>query len=144
MTQRESKCWGEGFGCGMILMLVIMLVAGCQSTLAPGDAERIRQKANTMYLLSQLPMPPPEITFTKDRRFPHAAETDCRTGNITVSYYFAADRPDFVIDKVMPHEFAHIASCYYRGNTNGGVVGGEHDDFWKQWVVRLGGDPEYI
>ena len=60
-----------------------------------------------------------------------------------MNYYVAASRPDFVIEKLIPHEYAHLVSCFYRGGTSG-KDGDSHDAYWQRWVVRLDGDPTYI
>ena len=128
----------------LLLFGVILCLAGCQSKLAPADHERITNRFYTMYLLAQIPMPPPEVLYIRDPNFKIAGETNCEAWSITINYYVAAENPDFVVEKLVPHEYAHLASCFYRGNTDGGVPGNEHDAFWRQWVVRLDGDPEYI
>lgn len=139
--------WRGGVKMGLIIAIlftILTVLVGCQVTLAPADEERISNRFYTMYLLAQIPMPQPEVVYTRKRNFRFAGLTDCKAWTITISYYVAAERPDFVIDLVIPHEYSHLASCFYRGNTDGGVPGNEHDEFWRQWVIRLGGNPDYV
>ena len=124
------------------MILLTLLLTGCQLNISPEYRAQYQQRFDTMAVLAQLPMPPPTIVY-KGLGPKTAGLTDCNTRTISIDYHVAATQPDFVIDKVIPHEFAHIVSCYYRGKTTD-KYGNPHDDFWRQWVVRLDGDPEYI
>lgn len=131
-----------GCCCWLALIMVLVLI-GCDATLSAEDRTRINQRFIFMHDLSQLPMPRPEIIYTSDPGFVMAGETRCREWTITINYGVAASRPDFVIEKLIPHEYAHLVSCYYRGSTSG-ADGNAHDDYWRGWVIRLDGDPGYI
>ncbi len=127
----------------LLFIMMLVLLTGCNATLSPEDEARINRRFAFMHQLAQLPRPPPEIIYTRDPGFEISGLTTCSNWTITINYYVAASRPDFVIEKLIPHEYAHLVSCFYRGGTSG-KDGNAHDDYWKQWVVRLDGDPTYI
>lgn len=127
----------------LALILLAALLASCNQTLHPSDQLMIDTRMEMVYAMSEIPRRQPELYYNRSRGWPIAAESNCHAWSVTMNYRLAANRPQFVINKVVPHEVAHIASCYHRGSTDGGT-GNPHDDWWKQWVIRLGGDPEYI
>lgn len=127
----------------LILLMVLVLLAGCNAVLSPNDEARINRRFAFMYQLAQLPRPPPEIIYTRDPNFQIGGLTTCNNWTITINYGVAASRPDFVIEKLIPHEYAHLVSCFYRSGTSG-KDGNAHDDYWRDWVIRFGGDPDYI
>ena len=121
-----------------------ILLAGCNTTLSDYDRDHIDRQLHNIAQISQLPAPIASLTYSDARYFNNkSAEADCGTWNITINYSVAASRPDFIISKVLPHEYAHLMSCFYRGNMDGGD-GEVHDRFWKQAVRQLGGDPDFI
>ena len=126
------------------VFLAAVILSGCQHKLSGDDAYRMNQRLVTVANLSQLPMPVATLVFSTDQRSfedqRRAAEANCRAWSITVSYGFAAEYPQWVIDQLIPHEYAHLMSCFYRG----GMGESPHDEFWQQAVRRLGGNPEYI
>lgn len=126
------------------LMLIgfVIVLSGCAPAISAETHARYNHRFDTMYMLAQLPMPPPTIVY-KQLGPKTAGLTDCYTRTISIDYRVAATQPDFVINKVIPHEYAHLVSCYYRGGTSG-IEGYAHDNYWKQWVAKLDGDPEYI
>ncbi len=130
------------------LLLAFAMLAGCQTgVLSPADAYRIEQRLATLDTLAQIPRPIPQLIWSTElMAVNEAARTHCDTWSITLSYQFAAAGPaqvNWVIDKILPHEYGHLASCYYRGGTDTGD-GNSHDEWWRQWVIRLGGDPDYV
>lgn len=129
---------------GLVGLAACAMLVGCPAQLSHLDEIRINERFDTMYELAQIPRPPPKILYRiGDPNFNVAAITDCRNWSITLSYSQAARYTQQIIDLVIPHEYAHLASCYYRGSTDGGD-GDPHDEWWQQWVIRLGGDPNYI
>lgn len=127
-----------------LIVLILVLLAGCNTTLSEYDAERIDLQLHNVAQISQLPRPVASLYYSDAVYFnDKSAEADCSTWNITINRGVAASRPDFVIYKVLPHEYAHLMSCFYRGNMDGGD-GEVHDRFWKQAVRQLGGDPDFI
>jgi len=126
-----------------LIVGLLFLLAGCQRTLAPTDELMISNSVDLVSVLAKLPPGSPDIRYNTDPNWPIAAEANCADWSITFNYRVAATRPMFVIEKVVPHEIAHLVSCYYRGSTDA-RTGDSHDEYWRQWVIRLGGDPNYI
>lgn len=135
--------WASGFCWGIVFTLAIFWLVGCQATLSPVDESRIRAQFERINDIAQIPKEIPELRYNADPSWPIAGEANCMNWSITLNYAFAASNPDFVIDKLIPHEFGHIVSCYYRGSTNG-PDGNSHDTYWRKQVKRLGGDESYI
>jgi len=137
---------------GILWLIVIAVIfSGCTKTLSTRHASAIGSKVAEVAILASLPVA--NIRFTEDGTFggtyaeDKAAEADCSTWGITFNYMFAVKRPQFVIDKVVPHEFAHLASCWTRGRGAKGQLSigvDPHDEIWRNWVIRLGGDPNYV
>lgn len=125
------------------LLPLLVLLASCQATLSPMDEIRIRDQFERVYALTEIPRPLPDLRYNADPKWPIAAEADCNFWAVTLNYQFAAEYPEFVINKTIPHELAHILSCYERGSTDGGK-GDSHDTYWRRAVIKLGGDPNYV
>jgi len=121
------------------LMLALILV-GCQPTLRSTDAAMIEQRMLVMSELAGIPIEPPRLLYEHSPEFMLAGLANCSEWSITLNYRFAAEYPAFVADKLLPHEWAHMMSCFYRGSMGTEV----HDEFWKKAVRRLGGDENYI
>ena len=126
-----------------LLMILLMMIVGCQATLSAADEIRINSQFEVVYELASIPRRLPELRYNTNPNWPIAAESNCISWSITFNYGFAASQPDFVIKYVIPHEMAHMISCHYRGSTENDS-GDSHDDFWRRAVIRLGGDPNYI
>lgn len=126
-----------------IIILILLPLVGCQAELTDGQRMMIQTRHETMALLTQFTVPPPALVYTQDRSFRLSGETDCKAQTITINYWVAATDPTFIAFVILPHEWAHWASCVRRGSTDAGS-GNPHDNFWKEWVLRLGGDPEFI
>lgn len=131
------------------VIVIVALFSGCSSTLSPHHAKEIGAKVTESARIASLPVA--SISFTSDGTFGGtyaedvAAEADCSSWNITFNYQFAASRPRFVIDKVVPHEYAHLAACWTRGRgSKHRPPVDHHDEIWRQWVIRLNGDPDYV
>ncbi len=154
MKSEQGIRW-TAYTCGFVSFVVFLVLAatlaGCTKTLSTRHASAIGSKVAEVSRLASLPVA--SISFTHDGTFggsyaeDKAAEADCSSWNITFNYQFAAKRPQFVIDKVVPHEYAHLASCWTRGrgSMHRPSIGVDpHDEVWRQWVIRLGGDPDYV
>ena len=130
--------------CRLIFGVILLLcLAGCKQPLSPADALMIEHRMALMDRVAAIPREPPRLLYDSRDEFKFAAEANCLEWSITLNYWFAASRPDFVIAKVIPHEYSHLASCFYRGRMDDGT-GEVHDAFWRQWVKDLGGDPDYV
>lgn len=128
---------------GIVALAAAAILIGCQATLSPVDEIRIMDKFERVYVATGIPRTIPRLLYNVDSSWPIAAEASCPGWSITLHYGYAASNPDFVIDKIIPHEFGHIVSCYHRGNIDDDN-GDAHDEYWRQAVIQLGGDPEYI
>ena len=133
----------QAFAAGFMVAMLLCSLTGCQQPyLSEPEIRMINERWDYMQGRSQIL--PPTIVWTRDRNFKISGLTDCTARTITVNARVAESHTHFFLYKVIPHEYAHWASCVNRGNTDGGVPGGEHDDYWRKWVIRLGGDPSYI
>jgi hypothetical protein len=142
MTDRAAAYISRGLW-AIAWAIIFLAMVGCQRPyLSDAETRMIYQRFD--YIQGRSPVDPPNIQWTRDRNFGLSGETNCITHTITMSALVAEHDLHFFMYKVIPHEWAHHISCEQRGNTDGGVPGGEHDEFWKEWVIRLGGDPEYI
>lgn len=144
--------WVSGLLWGIVFTLLILWLAGCKSTsMSEQDAKAIGYRVAEVARIGGLPLA--NIAYTTDGTFggtysePKAAETQCETYTITLNYQFAASHTNWVMENVIPHEYAHLASCYHRGGMGDPALmenGDPHDAFWAEWVIKLGGNPEYI
>lgn len=130
----NGVCWG------MIFLLLMVWLSGCQATLSEPDRLMIEDRMAVMSNLAGIPREPPRLLYDRRPEFMLAGLANCSEWSITLNYTYAAEYPAFVADKLLPHEWAHMMSCFYRGSMGTEV----HDEFWKKAVRRLGGDPEYI
>lgn len=124
--------------------LVLLLLAGCQQpTLSYDNEMAIEGQFYLVWQLTKIPREQPEVFYNMDPDWELAGEADCQGWNITLNYRVAAVKPEFVLTKVVQHEVAHMVSCYYRGNMDGNT-GDDHDQYWRDVVRYLGGDPDFV
>ena len=126
---------------------LILCLGGCNNyylfkpEMTDGAAQAIERRFETMVALADMPgMPKVTVRYMKAPDWERAGQADCIEWEIILNYYFVADNLAFSVAKLVPHEYAHMMSCYSRGH----LGADPHDNWWKEAVVQLGGDPEYI
>jgi len=139
----------------VLCLLVLAVLTGCQSsTLSATDQALIERRFEVMAAMSGGTIPPPTIRWSYDPKFNRSAWTECLDFSVTLNARI--NQPEFrqalqayggarafMANVIVPHEYAHLLSCYHRGNIHGGD-GNSHDEYWRQAVIKLNGDPEYI
>jgi hypothetical protein len=135
-----------GFLAGAEFVLVILMLGGCTSM-----PEQVGHRSAQLAAIGGMPLA--NIRFTEDGTFGGtypvavAAEADCSAYSITFNHKLANSNTGFILNQSLPHEYAHLASCLYRGGMGDPALGEDgdpHDAYWRQWVIKLGGDPDYV
>jgi hypothetical protein len=108
-------------------ILAAVLLTGCQATLSPVDEIRIRAEFERINEVAAIPRPIPALRYNTDPNWGFAGEANCSDWSITINYELAANHPDFVINKTIPHEFGHMVSCYHSAWRGSRLCLGEED-----------------
>lgn len=123
-----------------LLLLAMLSLVGCQiEQVSPLNHVLVQQKVDELQLLSDVPRRP-IVVYNINPDFDRAGETNCKTWTISLNATLVQRRTDFMLDLLLPHEYAHLESCFHRGN----VGDPSHDEYWSNWVIHFGGDPTYI
>jgi predicted SprT family Zn-dependent metalloprotease len=125
---------------GIVLLILVVLLAGCEDTMTIEKRRLMSHQLLVMQAVGGGVIPDPSIVYVKSEKFKIGAQANCNNWTISLNWYVAAEHPEFTAFTLIPHEYAHLLSCHFRG----GVGKDPHDEYWRKIVVRLGGDPEYI
>lgn len=130
--------WGTVFGVGLVWIMIVL--SGCQETMTEDKRRLMSQQLIVMQALTAGTIPEPTIVYVKRDDFEIGAQANCNNWTISMNWYAVVNHTEFMAFNIIPHEYAHLLSCHYRG----GVGKDPHDEWWRKTVIRLGGDPEFI
>ena len=81
----------------------------------------------------------PKIEWYEGTNWEQAGNANCDNWTMTIDRQLTNERVIFVLDYLLPHEYAHFVYCF-----NHGWIGADpHDEIWAEYVTQLGGDPSY-
>ena len=124
-----------------LCFLLAFMLTGCQNpNLTDEDRRLVTHQMVVMQAVTGGSIREPMIVWVDSTEFKYAGQTNCNDWTIILNTSVAAQDPLYMAQVIVPHEYAHIMSCHYRG----GVGVDPHDEWWQEVVTRLGGDPEEV
>jgi len=123
-----------------LIAIAMLILVGCQQTVTQADRRLVSHQMVIMQAVTGSVITEPSLVYVKSPGFEIGGQANCNTWTISVNWYVMASDPEYVAFDIIPHEYAHLLSCHFRG----GVGMDPHDEYWQKIVVKLGGDPNNV
>ena len=124
-----------------LILGVAAVLSGCQQTMTQEKRDLINHQLVVMQAVTGGTIPEPQIIYVKHPDFKIGGQANCNNWTISLNWYDVVGHTEFMAFNIIPHEYAHLLSCHYRGGV--GPEGG-HDEWWRKTVTKLGGDPNHV
>ena len=112
---------------------LISIDSSPEVAMAMNKAHMLSQEVNRRYGFPRYRGPKLEFV-EKQEGWTNAGEADCENWVIRLDHQTLRRNPDYAINYVLPHEFAHLVYCHRHGD----MGFPHHNDEWREIALDLG------